>query len=141
MIAWGILQTAPDEMSIYFSQHYGFESQHLRRGVLRLDGIASAYAGYAGGELITRPVRFAGKRLILNYATAASGHVKVEIQDLSGKPMPGYTLGEGRELYGDAIAEAYTWKSNKDLSALADRPVRLRFVLKDADLYSYRFSD
>ena len=34
-----------------------------------------------------------------------------------------------------------TWKSGADVSALSGRPVRLRFELKDADLYSLRFSE
>jgi anti-sigma B factor antagonist len=36
--------------------------------VLRLDGIASAQAGYADGELLTKPLRFKGKQLVLNLA-------------------------------------------------------------------------
>ena len=31
------------------------------------------------------------------------------------------------------------WKQGPDVGALAGKPVRLRFVLKDADLYSLRF--
>jgi len=141
MPVWGILQTGPDEMSIYFSQNYRYPTHHIRRGVLRLDGIASASAGYAGGEMLTKPIRFAGGKLILNYATSASGSIRVEIQDLEGKPFPGFSLAEAKDLYGDEIAEAYSWKSGRDVSALAGRPVRLRFVLKDADLYSYRFGE
>jgi hypothetical protein len=141
MPVWGIVQTAPDEMSVYFSQHYGYPTNHVRRGVLRLDGIASAEAGYEGGELLTKPVRFSGSQLILNYATAASGSVQVEIQDLDGKPFAGFSLADAKELYGDEIAEAYSWESGGDASSLAGRPVRLRFVMKDASLYSYRFGE
>jgi hypothetical protein len=140
MPAWGLVQTGPDEMSIYFSQHYSFPSHHLCRGVLRLDGIASAQAGYREGELITRPLTFAGAKLVLNYSTGAFGSVRVEVQDAEGAPLSGYALADSRELYGDQIAEAYSWTSGADLSALAGRPVRLRFLLKDADLYSYRFA-
>ncbi len=141
MPVWGILQTAPDEMSIYFSQNYSYPTHHIRRGVLRLDGVASASAGYEGGELVTKPIRFSGRKLILNYATAASGSIRVEIQSLKGKPFPGFSLAEAKELYGDDIAEAYSWKSGGDVSALAGMPVRLRFAMKDADLYSYRFGE
>ncbi|HKB42409.1 MAG TPA: hypothetical protein VKD72_38640, partial [Gemmataceae bacterium] len=140
MPAWGLVPTGPAEMSIYFSQHYRYPSHHLRRGVLRLDGIASACAGYAGGELVSKPLRFRGKRLVLNYSTGATGSVKVEVQDEAGKPLPGFALADAPELYGDSVAEAYAWKTGTDVSALAGRAVRLRFVLKDADLYSYRFS-
>ncbi len=139
MPVWGILQTAPDEMSIYYSQNCRYPTHHIRRGVLRLDGIASANAGYSGGELFTKPIRFTGTKLVLNYSTAASGSIRVEIQDLEGKPCAGFSLAEGKELYGDEIAEAYSWNWGFDVFSLAGKPVRLRFVMKDADLYSYRF--
>jgi hypothetical protein len=32
------------------------------------------------------------------------------------------------------------WQGRSDLSALAGRPVRLRFVLKDADVFALRFA-
>jgi len=32
-----------------------------------------------------------------------------------------------------------TWKQGRDLRALAGRAVRLRFAMKDADIYSIRF--
>ncbi|MFN4260251.1 MAG: hypothetical protein ACK4RK_13220 [Gemmataceae bacterium] len=139
MIAWGILQTGPEEMSIYFSRNYRQPSHHMQRGVFRLDGFASARAGYDGGELLTKPLRFSGEQLILNYSTSAVGSVQVEIQDMDGKPIPSYTLADAPELFGDAIEEAYRWKDAADVSKLVGKPVRLRFVLKDADVYSYRF--
>jgi hypothetical protein len=33
-----------------------------------------------------------------------------------------------------------TWRDQADLSRLRGQPVRLRFVLSDADVYSYRFA-
>ncbi len=141
MVAWGILQTASDEMSIYYSQGYRYPTHHLERGVFRLDGIASAHADYKGGELITKPFQFSGNKLVLNYSTSASGSVRVEIQNTDGKPIPGFTLKDSKELYGDEIAETYSWKSGSDVSKLVGKTVRLRFVLKDCDVYSYRFAE
>jgi hypothetical protein len=139
MVAWGLVPTGPDEMSIYFTQHYRQPTNHLRRGVFRLDGIASASGGAAGGELLTRPLRFTGKRLLLNYATSAAGSIQVELQDAAGKPLPGFSLTDARELFGDSLSEACAWKAGADVGAIAGTAVRLRFVLKDADLFSYRF--
>ena len=31
------------------------------------------------------------------------------------------------------------WKNGSDVSKLAGKPIRLRFVMQDADLYSIRF--
>jgi hypothetical protein len=137
--ALGVVQTSPTEMSLYVQHDYGQPTAHLERYSLRLDGFASVNAGYEGGELITRPLKFAGKRLLLNFATSAAGAVRVEVQDADGKPLPGYALDDAPELIGNEIERAYRWKSGDDLSSLAGKPVRLRFVLKDADLYSLRF--
>jgi hypothetical protein len=37
------------------------------------------------------------------------------------------------------IGRRAKWKSGADLGRFADKPVRLRFVVKDADLYAIRF--
>lgn len=139
MTAWGLLRTAADELSVYVSQHYRFNTAHMLRGTLRVDGFASAHAGYAGGELVTTPVSVEGRQLVLNYATGAGGSVRLELQAESREPLAGFELAEGEELYGDSIAEPYRWKSGGDLSSLAGRRVRIRFAMKDCDLYSYRF--
>jgi hypothetical protein len=139
MIAWGIVPTAPDEISIYWTEHYCHPTDRLRRGTLRLDGFVSVNAGYAGGELITHPLLFSGDELVLNYATSAAGSVRVELQDAAGQPIPGYTLAESPEIYGDEIEAAVDWQGGASVAALQGQPVRLRMVLHDADVYSLRF--
>jgi hypothetical protein len=39
------------------------------------------------------------------------------------------------------IGRPAKWKSGADLGRFADKPVRLRFVMKDADLYAIRFDN
>lgn len=141
MPAWGIVQTGPDEMSLYYSQHYRKDSAHMRRGVLRLDGFASLHADAAPGELVTKPFTFRGRRLTLNYATSAAGSVQVEVQTVEGKPIPGFALADAPETFGDKIDADFAWKQGVDVSELAGKPIRLRFVLRDADVYSYRFAE
>jgi hypothetical protein len=138
--ALNVVQTGPSEMSFYVNRDYGQPTAHLQRYTLRLDGFASLHAGYAGGTLLTHPLTFEGARLELNYATSAAGAIRVEILDSAGTPIPGYTLQEATEQIGDQIARQATWKKGPDLSALQGRPVRLRFHLKDADLYAIRFT-
>jgi hypothetical protein len=137
----GVIQTGPTEMSIYWFEHadHGPKDMRVRRGSLRLDGFVSVNGPYAGGEMVTKPVVFAGNRLMLNYATSAAGSVRVEIQDADGRPIPGFTLEDFPELYGDEIAGLMRWKSGVDVGSLAGRPVRLRFVLRDADVYAMQF--
>lgn len=94
-----------------------------------------------GGELLTKPFLFTGKRLSLNFATSAAGRMHVEITDAAGKPLPGFTLAESDEIFGDSLDRTITWKGNSDTSSLAGKPVRLRFQLHDADVYSFQFTD
>ena len=137
----GIVQTSRDEMSIYGRQHSRLPTTHLRRYSLRTDGFVSMNAGFSGGEFTTRPFVFAGSDLELNYSTSAVGSVQVEIQDDEGCPIPGFSLADGPEKFGDEIGGVFHWDRAGDLRRLAGTPVRLRFMLKDADLYAFRFRD
>ena len=146
-VAWHLVETASDlegaapELTLYAQEFYYIGDVRLRRYTLRLDGFASIHAPIAGGELVTPPLIFKGKSLSMNFASSAFGSLRVEIQDADGKPLPGITLDDSIELYGDTVARNAIWKNNPDLSALAGKPVRLRFVMRDADLYSIKFEE
>lgn len=135
----GLIPTGPASMSLYIQRNYAQPSQYLQRLELRLDGFASVHAGYDGGELITKTLTFAGKELEINFATSAAGSLWVEVQQADGTPLPGFTRDDCDELIGDQIDRRVTWKGSGDVSALAGTPIRLRFVMKDADLYALQF--
>ena len=137
--ALNVVQTGPTEMSVYVNQDYAQPSAHLRRYSIRLDGFASVQAPYAGGELLTKPLQFTGNHLKINFSSSAAGGIRFEIQDAAGKPIPGFTLADSREQIGNEIDRMVTWKSGSDLSKLAGKPVRLRILLKDADLFAIQF--
>ena len=138
--ALGILQTGPTEMSIYTNQDNAQPTAHLHRYSLRLDGFASVRADYDGGELLTKPLRFFGGRLDLNFSTSAVGSIRVEIQDEHGQPIPGFAASDCVEVIGNEIDRTVRWTSGSDVRALAGKTVRLRFVMKDADLFALRFA-
>ncbi len=150
-IAWGITTTPSPlpgevpELSLYAIENYYVGPCRLRRFTLRQDGFVSINAPYTGGEMTTRLITFDKSKgdtpveLELNLATSAAGSVQYELLDESGTAIPGFTLKESEEFYGDELAHTATWKGKTDLSQLAGKPVRVRFVLKDADLYSLRF--
>ena len=135
----GILHTSPTELSLYGMENWRLPTVHIRRFALRTDGFVSVNASYGGGEFTTRPFAFAGSTLELNYSTSAVGLVRVEIQDAGGQPVPGYTMDECPEIYGDEIVGVVRWKKGADVGQLAGTPVRLRFAMMDADLYAFRF--
>lgn len=137
--ALNIVETSPTEMSIYVNQDYAQPTAHLHRYTLRIDGFTSINAPYKGGELLTRPIKFSGDSLLLNFSTSAAGFIKVEIQDIYGNKIKGFELENSKEIIGNEIEKIVTWKWNPDLSKLNGKPVKLRFVMKDADLFSIKF--
>jgi hypothetical protein len=154
---WGIVETESDwspgsdgpqegggppprELSIYVSEGV-WRRAGLRRYTLRIDGFVSVNASLRGGEFVTRPIRFQGDELVMNLSTAAVGSIRVEIQTAEGRPMKGFRLEDCSEIFGDHIERVVSWKDRTNVGHLAGKPIRLRFVLRDADLYSFRFRD
>lgn len=128
------------ELSIYASEGGWLgRANRMRRYTLRIDGFVSIHAPMRGGEFVTKPLRFDGQRLVINYATSAAGSIRAEIQTDQGEPIPGFTLADSDEIFGDQLQRTVSWKEGDDLSQLTGKPVRLRLLMKDADLYSFRF--
>ena len=107
--ALGVIPTSDRELSLYVQKNYGQPTAHLQRYTLRTDGFASVEAGYQGGEFTTPVVSIPapattrnaenaleegalGRSLVLNLSTSAAGSVRVEVQDATGDPIPGFTL-------------------------------------------------
>ena len=126
-------------MSLYVQRDYGQKTSHLERMTLRLDGFTSLNASYEGGDMTTKPFTFEGAELEINHSTSAAGSIKVEVQDADGSSLPGYGQDDCRELIGDEIERVVAWEGGSAVAGLAGKPVRLRFVMKDADVYSIRF--
>ena len=129
-VALNIIPTSPTELSIY---HRSGD-----RYVVRTDGFISVHTGAKPGELLTKPIRFTGRELVLNLSTSAAGGVQVEIRKAGGEAIPGFTLADCEVAYGDEIERAMKWKGG-DLKSLAGQSVQMRFVMKECDVYSYRF--
>ena len=138
--AIGILPLQDTEWSMYVSEHYGWPDNRLRRLSLRPWGFGSINAGCRGGEVITRPMTFDGSELRMNFSTSAVGSVRVELQDAGGTAVPGHALDDMRPVYGDRLDLPVSWKDSACVGELAGCPVRLRFELKDADVFSIRFA-
>ncbi len=131
MTANGIIESSYSEWSLYISEHYRHADHRIRRLSVRKQGFASMHADAKGGEFTTKPLKFTGNKLLLNYSTSAAGSIQIEALDESGKvvvTMP--------ELYGDEF-EA----NALDVSKLAGQTIQLRIKMKDADLYALRFAE
>lgn len=148
--ASGLVLTEPDvpggpqEISMYTTEgYYRGKGTRLRRHTLRLDGFVSVSAPPSGGEMITKPLTFSAASddvtLFVNFATSAVGALKCELQDVHGQPIAGFSVEECVELFGDRVDQPVSWSSSAKLSSLAGIPIRLRFVMRDADLFAVQF--
>jgi len=112
----------------------------IGRLVIRRDGFVSVRAAYTGGEFLTPVVTFQGDELVLNVDTSAIGQLQVEILDQNKEPIPGYTLEDSDHIYtANEINRVVTWNGKSGVEALAGRPIRLHFVMRDVDLYACQF--
>ena len=98
------------------------------------------HASLEGGTALTKPLLFEGDQLKINFSTSAGGSLRVELQDTDGKPVEGFAMDDCDLLYGDQLDRAVSWNDGTDVSQLTDQPLRLKFELKDADLFSLRFA-
>ncbi|MEA1950955.1 MAG: hypothetical protein U9N87_06190, partial [Planctomycetota bacterium] len=131
-----------DEIWVYYTaittEHGGkMPEKRITIGLAtwRLDGFVSLDAGNEPGTLETVPLKPTGNRLVVN-ADASRGHLAVEVLDRDGKTLPGYSLDDCIAMKTDGIRHMVKWKKHDHLPT--ERPLRLRFHLKNASLYSYR---
>jgi hypothetical protein len=125
---------------MYISEHYGWETNRLRRLAVQPWRFAGISADYNGGELITNPLIFTGDNLHINASTSAAGFIQIELQDEDGTPFLGYALDDMQPWFGDELNAVVQWKNGADVSKLVGKPVRLRFVMKDADIFALQFA-
>ncbi|MFP6769347.1 MAG: hypothetical protein VB859_14325, partial [Planctomycetaceae bacterium] len=88
----------------------------------------------ATGIMETRAFRWPkGRRLHVNVA-AAAGRLKVTVLDHRGDPVHGFQASS--TLSGDHTDVAVTWPGQDGRVPSTD-PIRLRFQIHNADLFSY----
>lgn len=130
--AWHVVPVDEQTMALYLTP--------FRRALWRVDGMTSLHAGADEGVYRTRPFRYQGSRLELNAETSAGGEILVELQDDQGNPLPGYSFADCQPLVGSKIAWQVDWKGADRLEEWAGKAVRLAIRLREADLYSWKFS-
>jgi len=135
---YGLIETPSDEgdreISFYSNENYRIKNVNFRRYTVRLDGFFSWYAPYREGEVMTKPFEVGDGDMFLNFSTSAMGGATVSVCDIDGKVIDGY---ESYIMFGDSTERPVEFK--KPLSVLKGQPVRIKFKLKDAHLYSFVF--
>lgn len=139
-MTWGLLQLPGQdrELSVYATEaYYAGPGSRVRRFVFRTDGFVSVRAGAAGGTLLTKALTFTGTKLTVNLAS--KGATRVELQDADGKALPGFALADCTPITGDFIEHPVNWRGGS-LAAHAGKAVRVKFELKDADVFAMKFN-
>ena len=129
-------ELTPGELS-FFERRRNAEDHDLvemHRHTYRKDGFASFKASYTPCTLLTKPFTFEGDTLSVNFRTSARGNLFVEVLDEAGAPLPGYA---SCEYFGDSLERFIRFE--QPLSALAGTPIRLKFSLRDGELFSLQF--
>ena len=114
------------------------DGHHLCLATLRLDGWVSLTAGVYTGIVETKPVFSMVPYLSINACCRPGGFVEVEVTDTAGQPLDGYERESCRRFTGDAVRHRVRW-AERDAVNVEPRGIKLRFHLRDADLYGFRF--
>jgi hypothetical protein len=132
-----------DRLRVYYGaadMGHGSPVKKLRCAIglaeLRTDGFASLDAGPVEGTITTKRLVGARGPLYVNGA-ARGGSIRVEVLDAAGNVVPGYGRDACDAISGDGIEQAVRWKRHAELPGGAE-PIRLRFVVKEASVYSFQ---
>ena len=112
------------------------KAKDLMRYEIRKDGFACIMAGGKESLAVTKPLIFTGKELHLNFSTSACGYIYVDVLDAEGNPL---SEKESFEIYGDNLDRCISFADDTDFGPYSGKPVRLRFRMYDAKLYSMWF--
>ena len=122
---------------------------------LRKEGFVSFDAGpVREGIMVTRPLLSDGQQLMINARCKTNGYVRVEVVDQYDEIISGLSKEDCDVFTGDDVAHKVTWKGSANIPVARPEfdgdtifpwkkqvPFRkLRFFMKNAQLYSFRFA-
>ncbi len=111
----------------------------LGLAVLKVDRFCSLDAGpVREGIVITKPLESDGTTLMVNAECRPDGSIDAEIVAANDEPIRGFGRGECDTFRGDSVSHLFSWHGLHRLPAGQRRKVR--FYMKDASLYTFRFS-
>jgi predicted GH43/DUF377 family glycosyl hydrolase len=108
---------------------------------LRLDGFCSMRAGDSEGWLIGRRDPFRRPAVTINARTGKEGYVMAEVLDRRDRVVPGFSKDDCVAFQGDSVRHELRWKTGQFAADRRASDYKLRFRLKNADLFSYLPAD
>jgi len=94
-------------------------------------------AGEREGWLISRREQMGQPQVVINAKTGAEGCVAAELLDSDGKVLSGFSRDDCARFRGDSIRHVLKWKAGHFEPSQGDGGKRIRFILRNADLFSY----
>jgi hypothetical protein len=131
-----------DQLWFYYGGCDGFHDEPrvnaaIGLAVLRLDGFCSMRAGSSEGWFISRREPAREPAVTINARTGRDGYVVAELLDRKNRVLPGFARSDCVPFNGDAVGHELRWKTARFASGKAPADYKIRFWLKDADLFSY----
>jgi hypothetical protein len=108
---------------------------------LRLDGFCSMRAGNTEGWLISRREPFRRPVVTINARTTTDGFVVAEILNRRNKVLAGFTKEDCIPFRGDSIKHELKWKAAEFTPAQKADDYKIRFWLRNAEVFSYLPAD
>lgn len=136
-----------DKLCFYYG---GFDKVHddykgikgaIGVATIRPDGFCSMQADNEEGWLISRREVFHQPKVFINARTEPNGYVVAEFLDRHNRVIKGFSRSDCLPFKGDSIRSPIEWKTKAFPANLVVTDKKIRFYLKDADLYSYLPAD
>jgi predicted GH43/DUF377 family glycosyl hydrolase len=135
-----------DKLYFYYSGSDGLHDDRrvnaaIGLATLRLDGFCSMRADESEGWLISRRDPFRKPAVTINARTGTNGYVVAEILDRRNKVVPGFSKQDCGAFSGDSVRHELKWKTAQFTNAQKANDYKIRFWLKNAELFSYLPAD
>ncbi len=138
--AFGFIDSGKEYYMMYSQGNH--HDRDLKKTLLmhkvRKDGFACREAGAQECTLVTKPIVFRGNTLHLNFETSAYGYIIVDVLDAEGNKL---SSGQSFEVFGNNVDRRVVFEDGSGFGPFAGKPVRLRFRMRDAKLYSMKFEE
>ena len=139
-------EAAGDRLRFWYSgggTHHGSKGEHRRAmglASIRRDGFVSIEGRMDPGFLLTAALDATVPRRLTVNLNAGSGDASVEVLHPQDGVLEGFGAGDCRLSARDGVAVAAGWRGGDVVPPQAGGRVHLRFNLRNASLYSYRWA-
>ncbi|MCY4109049.1 MAG: hypothetical protein OXG11_08485, partial [Chloroflexi bacterium] len=133
---WGVSEgiDAPETRDPTIAQN----GHHLCLATLRRDGYVSLEASLREGWIETKPVFSPGAHLLINGRCDPGGYIDVKIMDGQGNVLEEYSRENAERFTGDSVKHHARWSGRNTVNEIPGF-VKLKFYLREAELYGFQF--